>query len=203
METNFWNSPLTGVVIGSVIAGTFTWLAQVFADRRQKKLFAHDLEIRKQQFAHEKEQEIRGRRTAALADLQMQLGEQATAVQNLWGFACHHPDLHYPKSSAEEAWDVLFRKSYGRNVWPVENSVARSLGGYSRKIRELLMFLGQQEEFDALWRGEISALDKGLHEVINEKFLEVKDFLDTVTMDVTELTARLNGIDWGDSGEGA
>ena len=190
---NFWESQLPGVVTGATIAGAFALVVQLFANYRQNKQLAHDLEVRKNQFVHEREQEIRGRRTAALADLQMQLEEQGSAVQDLWGFVCH-PDLHYPKSSAEEAWQVLFRKSYRRNVWPIEYPAMGALAGYSRKVRELLMFLGQQEDFDALWKGEISALDEGLRGAMNEKFNEIATVLNTVTMEVTELTAKLN--DW-------
>ena len=103
MESSFWDSQLIGIVIGSGIAGVFTLLAQVLSNYRQKKLFAHDLEIRKQQFAHEKEQEIRGRRTAALNDHRMQLQEQETALRNVWGYICH-PSLQYDNSSAEGGW---------------------------------------------------------------------------------------------------
>ena len=198
-----WDS-VVGVVIGSGIAGVFTTLAQVLSNQRQKKQFAydyeakqqqlaHDLSVRQKQFAHEKGQEIRGRRTAALADLQMLMADQASAIQNLWGFLCL-PDLHYPKSSAEEAWQVLFRKRYSRNVWPIEGPAIQSLAKYSRKVLELLMFLPQQEGFNALWTGQISATDKETYEAINQKFKEVSGLLNIVSMEVTELTAELNDI---------
>ena len=104
---NFWSSHLGGIIIGSSIALASNILVQVFAYWRQEKQFAHDLAVREQQFAHEREQKIRGRKTAALADLQILFEDQKTALEDLWG-SIIDPDTHpYLTISPEDAWKVL------------------------------------------------------------------------------------------------
>ena len=185
-KVNFPDTQLFGALIGGCIgfvaAMGATLITQIFTSHRHKM-----------QLAHERERENRARRTAALAEFQTQLREQASAVQNLWGFVCH-PDLHYSKSSAEEAWDVLFRKIYRSNVWSIESPVTSALVGYSDKVRELLTFLRQQESFSSLWAGEISDVNEELRGVMDEKFGELASQLNTVTLEATKLEAKLNDI---------
>ncbi len=86
-----WDSQLGGIVIGAILAGLFSLLgtlitllvqgrrmkAQLENDAAvRKEHFQHDLENRSAQFDHEAEQEIRGRRTEALGELQELLERQ-------------------------------------------------------------------------------------------------------------------------------
>ena len=193
----FWNSQLSGIIIGSGIALASSILVQAFAYWRQKKQFAHDLEARQQQFAHEREQDNRGRRTAALVDLQGLLEDQAAALQDLWTFTCNSAPHHRPNIAIEEAWDVLLRKSYRRIVWPINDPEETTLNAYAGAIRELLEFLRQQEEISALRTGEISTLDEELRATVGQNCKAVTGLLSRALKQVSNLTSELNDVQVG------
>ena len=140
MEPTFWNSQPLGIIIGAGIAGVFNVFAQVFAHWRQKSQFAYDLEARQQQFAHEKEQEVRGRRTAALDDCRIRLDRQEVALRNVWGYLCH-PEPPYDKNSAEEGWEVLNRGDHRSIPWPLEDHARDSIIEYDGELITLLTFV--------------------------------------------------------------
>lgn len=195
METNFWDSQLAGVVIGSGIAGVFTILTQVLSNHRQKKMFAHDLKIRQRQFVHEREQEIRGRRTAALNDHRMRLEKHETALQNVWGYVCR-PDLQYDRDSAGEGWQVLRGKDHLDILWPLEGSMYQTIIEYDCKLIELLKSL--QSSFSNLQQanrqGVHEILSEELREAYRQQFEEVSTLLVGAKDEITRFTAKLNGI---------
>ena len=202
MEPHFWNSQLLGVVIGSGIAGIFTLVAQVFAYQRQKNQFAHDLKARQQQFAHEREQEIRGRRTAALDDHRMRLEEHETALQNVWGYALRS-DLQYDGKSAGEGWQVLRGRSHLDILWPLEGYMHQSLIEYDRKLIKLLKSLqtsfSYPQQIDN--QGAQGTLGEERREAYNQQFEEVLKLLIRAKYEVTRFTAKLNGISVDGEGE--
>ena len=193
----FLDSPLAtviigviGVIIGSIISGVFTVLSQRFSNQRQERQLAHDLEVREKQLAHEREQEIRGRRTAALADLHMLLEDQAAALQGLWG-CIRNPD----RSTANKARRVLDDKSYRRKLWPINLPASKAINEYAEKTHDLLSFLHHNEmEFTYLWADEIPPPDHKLCYAVEQKIESALTSLGTAIKEVTNLTSELNDI---------
>ena len=206
MEANFWEPQLAGVIIGALIAGVFASLAQVFATCRQKKQFAHDsqarqdqfahdLEVRREQFSHEKEHEIRGRRTAALADLQILLEAQVTALENLWGFILNpqvRPDLTIPP---EDAWTVLRDRGYRIKLWSTEDPVTKAIDEYATEIHMLLLYqsLGHPD-VQALVEGKLKKLDEQRVTALDQQFQEASKTLAIALKETANLMSELNGI---------
>ena len=195
----FWNSQLPGVITGAIIAGGFAIIVQLFANHRQNKQLAHDLEIRQKQFAHEREQDNRGRRTAALVDLQGLLEEQASALQDLWGFMCnpaphHRPDPDIAVKEAEEARDVLLKSNYRKIVWPINDPETEALHEYADKVRKLLAFVRQQEEIGTLRASDIPVLNEELRATVGQDFKAVAELLSSALKQISNLTSELNDV---------
>ena len=195
MEVNFLESQLLGVIIGSSIAGVFTLLAQVFATCRQKKQFAHDLEVRREQFSHEREQEIRGRRTVALADLQIRMEDQSTALVALWDFIKKpevRPDLIIPP---EDGWNVLQERGYRLNSWSTEDPVTKAIDEYATEIHMLLQYqsLGHPD-VQALVEGKLEKLDEWRVTALDQQFQEASKTLAIARKETADLMSELNGI---------
>ena len=183
-----------GVIIGSIVAGAFTLLAQILSNWRQKKQFAHDLEVRQKQFAHERDQENRGRRTTALADLQLLLEDQKTALQDLWG-SIINPDTHpYLTFSPEDAWKVLKEKNYRIKVWPVNLPLSKAIIEYAVQTDKLLLFLRQQEQSGKLAARRTNALDETLRAEVDLNFRAAATPLSTAIAETGRLMSELNGI---------
>ena len=177
---NFWNSHLGGIIIGSGIVLASNILVLVFANWRQKK-----------QFVHEREQEIRGRRTTALADLHMLLEDQADALRDLRGSVSNCDG-----STAGKAQSVLYGKKYRRRLWPVINSPAsESIDEYAEKSHELLSFLYFQEyDFGLLWEGQIPDLSQEIRHTVDLRIESALTSLGIAIKEVTSLTCELNDI---------
>ena len=185
----FWDTQLPGVITGAIIGGAFAIVAQLFANRRQRKQFAYDLEARQQQFTHEKEQEIRGRRTATLIDLHLLLEDQMNALEDLWN-CISDPD----RSTAYKAWRVLGEGKYRRKSWwPTNTPASEAIDEYANKIRKLLILLHHNEEDIAyLLEGEISALPQKLRVAIEQNIKSARTPLGTAIREVANLTRELN-----------
>ncbi len=190
---NFWDSQAFGIIIGSFIAGVFALLAQIFAERRQKKQFAHDLEVRREQFSHEREQEIRGRQTEALADLCMLLEAQATALGNLWAFIRNpqmRPELTIPP---KDAWTVLRDRGYRIKLWPINVPLTKAVNEYGTKIHKLFERL-IDPQVSALVAGDDVNLDVKLVGDLNQRFQAASKPLSTALKETANLMSELNGI---------
>ena len=135
-----WDSQLGGIIIGAILAGLFSLLgtlitltvqgrrmkAQLENDAAvRKEQFQHDLESRSAQFDHEAEQEIRGRRTEALGELQELLERQKDALTDVWGI--------YRSGNAQLRGDlkqlpqlgVLVNKEYRAKLWAINSDITR------------------------------------------------------------------------------
>ena len=210
MEANFLESQLAGVIIGALIGALISVVVAIItlvaAERRQKKQFAHDsqarqdqfahdLEVRREQFSHEKEHEIRGRRTAALADLQILLEAQVTALENLWGFILNpqvRPDLTIPP---EDAWTVLRDRGYRIKLWSTEDPVTKAIDEYATEIHMLLLYqsLGHPD-VQALVEGKLKKLDEQRVTALDQQFRAAKTPLETALKETANLMSELNGI---------
>ena len=183
---------------GPSIAGAFAVLAQVLSHQRQKKQFAHDLKIRQKQFAHERDQNNRDRRMAALDDLQLLLDEQATALGDLWGFLLWgflmNPAVRpYVTISPGDAWKVLKAKNYRRRSWPMNLPLSKAINEYADKMEELFRFLGQQEIAD-LCAGKIPCLDEKTYAAVEPNFQTATMPLGVARKEVVNLMSELNDI---------
>ena len=194
---SFWQSHLGGIIIGSGVAGIFTLLAQVFAYSRQKNQFAHDLQVRQQQFAHEREQEIRGRRTAALAELLVLLEDQATSLEKLWAFigSAHPQSYPHLKDAAVVAWKVLLERNYRKRLWPINGPITKFINEYAARTANLLVFLRQHKDVEALWESEGSALSVDSRAAANREFQAVTAALGSAMKEIVDLTSELNDIE--------
>lgn len=197
---DFWDSPhagvfigAIGVVIGSTIAGAFSILGQVLSNQRQKKGFAHDLQLRKEQFAHERDLANRDRRMAALDDLQLLLDEQAIALGDLWGYLLDPSLRPYITLSPAEAWKVLREKNYRRRLWPINLPLSRAINVYSEKMEALFRFLNQQDIAD-LCAGRIHQLDENTFFSVNPNFKAATTPLSAARKEVINLMSELNHI---------
>ncbi len=201
---NFWDSQVFGIIIGSFIAGVFTLLAQIFAERRQKKQFvhdsqarhdqfAHDLEVRQKQFSHEREQEIRGRRTAALTDLYMLLEAQATALQDLWAFI-RNPQMRSELTiPPKDAWTVLRDRGYRIKLWPINVPMTRALNEYVTAIHELFNLLIGLKVSALVAGGDVN-LDVKLVGDLDQRFQAASKPLRAALKETADLMSELNGI---------
>ena len=178
-----------GVIIGALIAGLFTWFAQRSETRRQNKQFAHDFNVRREQFAHEREEEIRGRRTEALADFQILLEAQATALGNLWGFIQNpqHPAL---KKLLEDAWTVLRSRGYRKKLWPIDVPITKAVNEYVDAIDKLL----NDPKVRALVAGDDVKPDPKVVDDLNRQFQAASDRLKTTLKETANLMSELNDI---------
>ena len=168
-------------------------LVQRFANQRQERQLAHDREVRQQQFAHDQEQEIRGRRTVALGELIVLLENQVVALQELWGFLRHpNPEL---RERVGSAWRILQTdRLYRGKLWPIDGSVHSAIGEFSGRCTDLLRFLNSREDFSALWEGHIPALDEESVATVNRRVREVLVPLTTAIREATNLASQLNGV---------
>ena len=180
---NFWESQLAGVIAGGVIGIATTLIAQVFATWRQKE-----------QFSHDREQEIRGRRTAALADLQMLLEGQVTALQDLWGFIKNREVRPHLAIPPEEALKILREKDYRSKLWAINGPVTKAINAYANKIHGLLQELLRNKEIAALIAGKIDTLETKLIADLDQKFRSAAEPLSTALKEIGNLMSVLNDI---------
>ena len=188
-------------MFGVIVGGALTLFTQAWRQKKQfaydrevrEKQLAYDRELRQEQFTHEREQEIRGRRTAALAALQVLLDEQATALEDLWGFI-ENPDVRpHLRMSPADALKVLQGRSYRRHLWATHLSSSQAINEYAAKTADLLLLLKQQD-FADLSVGDIPAIDEQLHDTAMSKFKAVAPFLATAQKEINDLMTLLNGI---------
>ena len=200
MLMNFLDSSVFGVIIGALIMwGAAGW--------RQKKQFAHDsqarqdqlahdLKVRREQFSHEREQEIRGRRTEALADLNMLLEAQTTALKELWGFIKNPKEVRpHLTISPEDAWTVLRDRGYRIKLWSTEGPVTTAINEYATEIHMLLLYqsLGHPD-VQALVEGKLKKLDEQRVTALDQQFQEASKTLAIALKETANLMSELNGI---------
>lgn len=174
--------PIIGGVIAIVAATATSLITQIFASRRHKS-----------QLAHDREQEIRGRRTTALEDLLFLLEEQVAALQDLEGFL-NDPNVRpHLKISPEEAWKTLKERNYRRKLWPRNIPLSRAINEYATKTEELLSSLRQQEIAE-LCAGKINCLNKETRIAVRPKFQEAITPLSTARKETINLISELNDI---------
>ena len=188
---NFWDSVGFGVIIGALISGVFTLLAQRFATRRQKEQFAHDLQVRREQCSHEKEQEIRGRRTEALAELQILLEAQSAALENLWGWI-HNPHMLPELTvSPKDAYNVLRERGYRIKLWPINVPISQAVNEYAPAIHELRKRL-KGAKLNELVAGDNVNLD--VEGDLEQQFQAAAKPLETALKETAILMSELNDI---------
>ena len=187
---NFWDSQLFAAIIGFFIAGVFAVLAQAFETCRQNKQLAHDLEVRQGQFAHEREQEIRGRRTEALADFNSLLEEQSTALGKLGGVIKDPQMRPYLKELLEDAWTVLRSRGYRKKLWPIDVPITKAVNEYVGAIDKLL----EDPKVRALVTGNDVKPDPEVVDDLNRQFEAASDRLKTTLKETANLMSELNDI---------
>lgn len=164
---------------GAAIGGGLTLLGTLLAMLVQKRNLDTQLQ-------HEREMDVRGRRTEALSLLYVELESQADALSTLWGLCrawAQGANVDGESMRIHPALGVLARKSYRRYLWPVNSQVTRHINEFA---------VNSHAVQSALVNGANVGADP---EAVDRVFRAASQPLSGSIGDLTDLMSRINGID--------
>ncbi len=176
-----WDSQIGGVIIGAILAGVFSliggWTTLFIQGRRMEKQLEHDAKARESQFAHDRQQEIRGRRTDTLAELQEALEEQAEAL--VWLRTNYKNNKSQLRGEIEKSdrWVTLYSKQYRKKLWPCNATLTRNINKFAEEWHELQSEIVRSPQADLMSR-----------------FRATEDALSAAIGELPRLMSRINGI---------
>ena len=175
---------VAGSIIAALISAIATWLGVWYEGHRQERRLTNEREVMQKQLAHDREQEIRGRRTEALVVLHDLLETQARAISYFSGF-CGDPKRFTDPSEFDE-WRTVFRlKAYRARLWPIEDTpVVGKINKYAREIKKLQTLLTE----------ELFSCQKGDPELVS-KIDAAGQLLSGAMIETRKLTSSLNKMD--------
>lgn len=177
---------LFGPAIGAGIA-----LIGVYLTTRMQ--LSYDREKRQEQFAHEKAQEIRGRKTKTLEDMHALLWIQRSALRDLWLFIQNPENRSSLFIAPDDAWNILLKREYGTKAWaiPKEGPLVEELYKYASGIGRLMKDPKRDDLF-ALMTGNLNVHNPSLVKHFDKKFESLQDSLKGALSKTNLLIAEIN-----------